>query len=323
MTGMTVTAIEPAASRVTLDDGRNARLRQAAARDRCRAAPDPDPGRGLHGVYYLRTLADCDAAAGAARRRRAGRGRRRRLDRQRVRRLGAPARTRGHRYRPAPLPNERVFGAEIEAFYRDVHAQHGVELLLGEGVESFEGDRAVARVQTGSAQSSSATSPWSGSASCPAVGLAREAGLEVENGSSSTRSSGPRRPASSPPATSRTPGIRSTSGESGSSTGRTRLIRGPRRRGRCSASRSATTASPTSSPTSTRSGWSTRATRRVGRGRVPRRARGRRVHRVLAARRAVAAGMNVNVWDVNDHVQALIRSRQPVEAAALRSRHTA
>jgi 3-phenylpropionate/trans-cinnamate dioxygenase ferredoxin reductase component len=31
----------------------------------------------------------------------------------------------------------------------------------------------------------------------------------------------------------------------------------------------------------------------------------------------VNAGMNVNVWDVNEHVQALIRSRQPVDAAAL------
>lgn len=31
----------------------------------------------------------------------------------------------------------------------------------------------------------------------------------------------------------------------------------------------------------------------------------------------VAAGMNVNAWDVNEHVQALIRTRQPVDAAAL------
>ncbi|MGH2886324.1 MAG: oxidoreductase C-terminal domain-containing protein, partial [Solirubrobacteraceae bacterium] len=31
----------------------------------------------------------------------------------------------------------------------------------------------------------------------------------------------------------------------------------------------------------------------------------------------VLAGMNVNVWDVNEHVQALIRSRQPVDVAAL------
>ena len=39
MTGVTVTAIEPGASRVTLDDGRSARLRPAAAHDRRRAAP--------------------------------------------------------------------------------------------------------------------------------------------------------------------------------------------------------------------------------------------------------------------------------------------
>jgi hypothetical protein len=29
------------------------------------------------------------------------------------------------------------------------------------------------------------------------------------------------------------------------------------------------------------------------------------------------AGMNVNVWDVNEHVQALIRSRRPIDRAAL------
>ncbi|MEO8968024.1 MAG: oxidoreductase C-terminal domain-containing protein, partial [Solirubrobacteraceae bacterium] len=31
----------------------------------------------------------------------------------------------------------------------------------------------------------------------------------------------------------------------------------------------------------------------------------------------VIAGMNVNVWDVNEHVQALIRSRQAVDVTAL------
>jgi 3-phenylpropionate/trans-cinnamate dioxygenase ferredoxin reductase subunit len=31
----------------------------------------------------------------------------------------------------------------------------------------------------------------------------------------------------------------------------------------------------------------------------------------------VTAGMNVNVWDVNEHVQALIRSRARVDVAAL------
>ena len=31
----------------------------------------------------------------------------------------------------------------------------------------------------------------------------------------------------------------------------------------------------------------------------------------------VTAGMNVNVWDVNEHVQALIRSRKRVDEAKL------
>ena len=36
----------------------------------------------------------------------------------------------------------------------------------------------------------------------------------------------------------------------------------------------------------------------------------------------VVAGMNVNVWDVNEHVQALIRSRRPLELEALRDPDT-
>jgi 3-phenylpropionate/trans-cinnamate dioxygenase ferredoxin reductase component len=36
----------------------------------------------------------------------------------------------------------------------------------------------------------------------------------------------------------------------------------------------------------------------------------------------VVGGMNVNVWDVNEHVQTLIRSRRQVDAAALRDTDT-
>jgi hypothetical protein len=32
----------------------------------------------------------------------------------------------------------------------------------------------------------------------------------------------------------------------------------------------------------------------------------------------VVAGMYVNVWDVNEHVQSVIRSRQRIDVAALR-----
>ncbi len=48
---------------------------------------------------------------------------------------------------PASVPLERVLGAELGAVYRDVHVDHGVELLLGTGVDAFEGDGAVERVR--------------------------------------------------------------------------------------------------------------------------------------------------------------------------------
>ena len=41
------------------------------------------------------------------------------------------------------------------------------------------------------------------------------------------------------------------------------------------------------------------------------------VHRVLAGVRSVVAGMNVNIWDVNDDIQALIRSQVTVDAGRL------
>jgi 3-phenylpropionate/trans-cinnamate dioxygenase ferredoxin reductase subunit len=38
--------------------------------------------------------------------------------------------------------------------------------------------------------------------------------------------------------------------------------------------------------------------------------------------RRVVAGMNVNIWDVNEQVQALIHSRQPIDVAVLGDRDT-
>ncbi len=111
------------------------------------------PGSELGGIYYLRELADCDAL-------------RERFDAGgHVVVLGAgwigsevaaSARQCGLEVSvidPLPLPNERIFGREIGEFYRDVHAQRGVELLLGDEVAALEGDSAVRRVRTRSGQS--------------------------------------------------------------------------------------------------------------------------------------------------------------------------
>ena len=182
VTGVTVTAIDPGASRVTLDDGRALgydRLLLATGAEPRRLAV---PGAGLDGVYYLRTLADCDRLR--ARLEAGGRvvvvgagwiGSE----------LAASARQRGLEVTvidPQPLPNERIFGPGVAAFYRDVHRQHGVELLLGEGVDGFEGDRAVARVRTASGRRIECDFAVVGIGVVPRTGLASAAGLEVSNG---------------------------------------------------------------------------------------------------------------------------------------------
>jgi 3-phenylpropionate/trans-cinnamate dioxygenase ferredoxin reductase subunit len=40
---------------------------------------------------------------------------------------------------PLTLPKQRIFGDRVASFYRDVHAEHGVKLLLGDSVDSFAG----------------------------------------------------------------------------------------------------------------------------------------------------------------------------------------
>jgi 3-phenylpropionate/trans-cinnamate dioxygenase ferredoxin reductase component len=182
ITGVTVTAIDPGASRITLDDGRTLGydrllLTTGAEPRRLRV-----PGADLDGIYYLRTLGDCDvlrerlAAGGHVVVAGAG---------WIGSEFAASARQRGLEVTvidPMPLPNERIFGTEIGAFYRDVHRQHGVTMLLGDGVGSFEGDGAVTRVRTTGGREIECDFVVAGIGVVPRTGLASAAGLEVSNG---------------------------------------------------------------------------------------------------------------------------------------------
>src|SRR6516164_7610074 len=182
VTGATVTGIEPGAFRVTLDDGRVLGYDKLLLTTGAEPRRLHIPGADLDRVCYLRTLADCDLL-------------RARLDTGgRVVVVGAgwigsefaaSARQRGLEVTvidPQPLPNERIFGPGVAAFYRDVHRQHGIELLLGEGVDGFEGDRAVARVRTASGRRIECDFAVVGIGVVPRTGLADDAGLEVSNG---------------------------------------------------------------------------------------------------------------------------------------------
>jgi 3-phenylpropionate/trans-cinnamate dioxygenase ferredoxin reductase subunit len=140
------------------------------------------PGSDLDGVLYLRSVADSDAIA------------------ERIEAGGklvtigagwigaevaASARTKGCDVtviEMASLPLERVLGPELGAIYRDIHTDHGVELLTDTALESFEGSGSVESVRTGDGRSIDADFVVAGIGVAPRTGLAEDAGLEISNG---------------------------------------------------------------------------------------------------------------------------------------------
>ena len=281
------------------------------------------PGAELDGVYYLRTLDDCDAL----RERLAAGGR--------VAVVGAgwigsefaaSARQSGLEVTvvdPLDLPNVRIFGPEIGAFYRDVHARHGVEMVLGDGVEALEGDGAVSAVRTSSGRRIECDFAVVGIGVIPRVTLAEAAGLTVENGiqvDATLRGSAPNVFAAGDVANAWHPFYGSHIRVEHWANA---LNQGP------AAARSmlGDTVSYERIPYffsdqydvgMEYSGYATEWDEVVFRGN---REAGEFVAFWLAAGRVVG-GMNVNVWDVNEHVQALIRSRHEVRADALRDTDT-
>ena len=164
---------------------------------------------------------------------------RRQLHRPGGRGVAARARARGARRRPRRRARmERVMGAEVGAFVRRLHEQHGVRFHLGttaavdrasavtlETGETLDADLVVVGVGVRPASRSGASRPASRSTAA----------------SSSTSTSRPARPASSPPATSRAGPIRTPARRSASSTGSSPSARARPPRATCSAAASAST----------------------------------------------------------------------------------
>jgi 3-phenylpropionate/trans-cinnamate dioxygenase ferredoxin reductase component len=180
--GTTVTAIDTRSSQVTLAGGSELAYDRLLLTTGAEPRRSAIPGAELEGIHYLRTLADCDVL-------------RERLPAGgRVAVVGAgwigsefaaSARQRGLEVTVIDgqeLPNERIFGAEVGAFYRDAHAAHGVQLQLGAGVEAFEGRGAVERVRTTSGVAIECDLAVVGIGAVPRSGLAADAGLLVDDG---------------------------------------------------------------------------------------------------------------------------------------------
>ncbi len=140
------------------------------------------PGADLDGICYLRSLADADllrdAIQGAGRVVIVGAGWIGCEVAASARELGADVALIDR----ASLPLEAQLGPEMAEFYHDLHADHGVALHLGLGVDEFRGASAVEEVVLSSGQVLPADVVVVGIGAAPRVALAEAAGLAIHNG---------------------------------------------------------------------------------------------------------------------------------------------
>jgi 3-phenylpropionate/trans-cinnamate dioxygenase ferredoxin reductase component len=141
----------------------------------------PVPGSELQGVHVLRTFEDSDALRGVL----DGGGRLVVIGAGWIGcEVAASARQRGMEValiEPQSVPLEGVLGPELGAFYRDVHAEHGVDLHLGTGVEAIEGAGRAEQVRTSDGTTLEADAVLVGVGVAPRTALA-EGVLDVDNG---------------------------------------------------------------------------------------------------------------------------------------------
>jgi 3-phenylpropionate/trans-cinnamate dioxygenase ferredoxin reductase subunit len=180
--GRTAVSLDTSSRELELDDGEQLRYDRLLLTTGAEPRRLSIPGAELDGVLYLRSVQDSDTL-------------RQRLDRGGAvivvgagwigAEVAASARQRGLEVTvldPASVPLERVMGTEVGAIYRDIHTDQGVQMLMGTGVEAFEGDGAVERVRTSDGQELECDFAVVGVGVEPRTGLAAQAGIAVDNG---------------------------------------------------------------------------------------------------------------------------------------------
>jgi 3-phenylpropionate/trans-cinnamate dioxygenase ferredoxin reductase component len=180
--GRTAVSLDTSSRELELDDGELLRYDRLLLTTGAEPRPLSIPGAELDGVLYLRSVQDSDTL-------------RERLDRGGTvvvvgagwigAEVAASARQRGLEVTvldPASVPLERVMGTQVGAIYHDIHTDQGVQMLMGTGVETFEGDGAVERVRTSHGRELECDFAVVGVGVEPRTGLAAQAGIAVDNG---------------------------------------------------------------------------------------------------------------------------------------------
>ena len=322
--GVTATEIDPSGGLVHLDKGEPVKFDALLLTTGARPRRLELPGAELDGIHYLRTIADSEAIRDS-------------LDRGgHVAVIGggwigseiaASARQKGLEVTiiaDQELPNAQVFGREIGEFYRDVHRDHGVELVFGDGAAAFGGTGSVSNVRTESGRVVECDFVVVGAGAKPNTELAEQAGLAVDNGivvDSHLRSSVPNIYAAGDVANAWHPFYeqRLRVEHWGNA-----LKQGPAAAQAMLGSDDEYQLLPYFFSDQYDVGMEYAGLAKTTDEVVFRGDRDAGKFIAFWLRDGcVTAGMNVNIWDVTDQIQALIRSREPVDRVALTDPDTA
>jgi len=317
-TGTPVTAIDVAGRSVTLGG------RETLSWDRLLLAIGAEPrrlalpGADLEGVLYLRDLGDSDrlraALAAGGRLVVVGAGWIGSEVAASARQLGLEVTL----LERLAVPLENVLGATLGGLYADLHLEHGVDLRCGVELEAVEGAGRVERVRLADGRTIDCSSVVIGVGVVPRTALAEAAGLAVDDGvlvDATLRTSAP--------------GVYAA----GDIANATHPFYG--RRVRVEHWANALNQGPVAARNMLGrqepydripyffsdqydvgmeySGLARGSDEVVLRGDLA----SRELIAFWIADGRLAAGMNVNVWDVNEPIQALIRSRAPIDVALL------
>jgi 3-phenylpropionate/trans-cinnamate dioxygenase ferredoxin reductase component len=177
-----VRSIDPAGHRLELVSGERIGYQRLLLATGAAPRRPPLPGADLDGVHYLRSRRDADTLAAAAAHAEhvvvVGTGWIGSEAAASLRQLGRDVTLIG----PDTAPLARVLGPEVAGVYRDLHADHGVRLVLGARVAALRGSGHVEAVVTSDGQRIPCDLVLVGVGAAPRTELAEAAGLPVRSG---------------------------------------------------------------------------------------------------------------------------------------------
>jgi 3-phenylpropionate/trans-cinnamate dioxygenase ferredoxin reductase subunit len=183
-TGVRATHLDPVAHRLTLETGEELGYAKLLLATGASARRLPVPGADLDGVRYLRTFADSDQLLADL----SGGGKRVLIVGAGWIGLEVAAAARHHGndvtiVEPQPTPLHAALGPDMGAVFARLHRQHGVDLFTDTTVREFRGtDGRVTSVVTDGHAGLDADLVVVGIGATPNIELAAAAGLEVDNG---------------------------------------------------------------------------------------------------------------------------------------------